>query len=217
MTSYHFVPATYGLENIRKRRLKIATIPDLNDPFELLCVDLSDEELRRRMRSWKLEVGKQFGMLCFSKSWRNPVQWSHYADRHRGLALGFEIDPTLAEDVIYNEQRSVPEAKRVQAGEADEATITTFLRTKYAHWHYEQELRVFTRLNKPDPVSGLYFYDFSSDLRLTEVIVGAECEVTRAEISEALAELEGNVSLRKARLAFKTYRVTTQHDASLWR
>lgn len=217
MTGYHFVPATYGLENIRKRRLKIATIPDLNDPFELLCVDLSDQELRRGMYSWKIEMGKRFGMLCFSKSWRNPVQWSHYADRHRGLALGFEIEPTLAEDVIYDEQRSVYEAELIQEGKADEATMKKFLRTKYAHWHYEQELRVFAQLNKPDPASGLYFYDFSKDLRLTEVIVGSECEVTRAEISEALAELEDYVSLRKARLAFKTYRVTTQHDANLWK
>ncbi len=217
MTSYHFVPATYGLENIRKRRLKISTISDLNDPFELLCVDLSHEELRKGMRKWKLEVARRFGMLCFSKSWRNPVQWSHYADRHRGLALGFEIGPSLAEDVIYDEQRSVAEAKCILAGEADEATVKKFLLTKYAHWQYEQELRVFVQLNERDPVSGLYFYHFSNDLRLSEVIVGAECEVARTEISEALAELEGNVSLRNARLAFTTYRVTTQNDANLWK
>jgi hypothetical protein len=217
VTGYHFVPAAYGLENIRKRRLKISTIPDLNDPFEFLCVDLSHEELRRGMRAWKLEVGRRFGMLCFSKTWRNPVQWSHYADRHRGVALGLEIGSDLAESVIYDEQRSVAEAKRILAGRADEATMKKFLLTKYAHWHYEQELRVFARLNERDPASGMYFFDFSSDLRLSEVIVGPECELTRAEITEALGELGGSVSLRNARLAFKTYRVTTQNDASLWK
>lgn len=217
MTGYHFVSATYGLENIRKRRLKIATIPDLNDPFEFLCVDLSHEELRRGMRAWKLEVGKRFGMLCFSKTWRNPVQWSHYADRHRGLALGFEIAPNLAESVIYDEKRSVAEAKRILAGKADEATMKKFLLTKYSHWQYEQEMRVFARLNERDSASGLYFFEFSGDLRLSEVIFGAECEVTRAEVTEALAELGSSVSLRNAKLAFKTYRVTTQNDASLWR
>ena len=73
MTIYHFVPASYGLENIKRRRLKIATIPDLNDPFELLCVDLSDKELRIGMHNWKRDMGGQYGMLCFSKTWRNPV------------------------------------------------------------------------------------------------------------------------------------------------
>ena len=25
------------------------------------------------------------GMLCFSKGWHNPVQWSHYTDKHKGI------------------------------------------------------------------------------------------------------------------------------------
>lgn len=33
---YHFVGPDHGLDDIRRRRLKIATIADLNDPFELL-------------------------------------------------------------------------------------------------------------------------------------------------------------------------------------
>lgn len=217
MTAYHFVPAAYALENIRKRRLKIATIPDLNDPFEFLCVDLSDKNLRRAMREWKHEMGRRFGMLCFSKTWRNPVQWSHYADRHRGLALGFEIRKGWAEEVIYDEQRSVAEANLLISGRANEATMKKFLLTKYAHWGYEQELRIFTGLEERDPQTGFYFSAFSDDLRLSEVIVGAESEVTRAEIDEVLAELRPKVSIRNARLAFTTYRVATQNDKNLWR
>jgi hypothetical protein len=38
MRLYHFLNAEYGLLNIRHRRLKIARINELNDPFEFLGV-----------------------------------------------------------------------------------------------------------------------------------------------------------------------------------
>lgn len=43
MRVYHFVNAEFGLDDIRRRRLKIATLNDLNDPFELFGVHLGDE------------------------------------------------------------------------------------------------------------------------------------------------------------------------------
>lgn len=30
-----------------------ARLPDLNDPYELLCMDLSDKNFRRSMNAWK--------------------------------------------------------------------------------------------------------------------------------------------------------------------
>jgi len=53
MRLYHFTTAQYGLDNIDRRRLKIATIPDLNDPYELLCFDMSDKEFRWSMNGFK--------------------------------------------------------------------------------------------------------------------------------------------------------------------
>jgi hypothetical protein len=37
MRVYHFINEEYGLDDLRRRRLKIATILELNDPFETLC------------------------------------------------------------------------------------------------------------------------------------------------------------------------------------
>lgn len=138
-------------------------------------------------------------------------------DRHRGLALGFEMRRDLAQHVIYDEQRSISEATQLISGDANEKLVNKFLRTKYVHWHYEQEVRVFTELKDSDPETGLYFSNFSDELRLSEVIIGGESEVTRFEIGNALAELGSQVAVRSSRLAFKTYRVTTQHDQTLWR
>ena len=95
MRLYHFINAQYGLEDLRKQRLKIALIMELNDPFEFLGVDLSNSEFRQIMEGLKAYLSEIYGILCFSKSWDNPVQWSHYADGHKGLCLGFDIPDDL--------------------------------------------------------------------------------------------------------------------------
>ena len=85
MLVYHFVNAHYGIEDIHKRRLKISRFMDLNDPFEFLGADLSDREFRRALKNTKVKLSESKGLLCFSESWRNPVLWGHYADKHKGL------------------------------------------------------------------------------------------------------------------------------------
>ena len=37
MRLYHYLPENHGLDDLKNKRLKIARIEDLNDPFEL-CV-----------------------------------------------------------------------------------------------------------------------------------------------------------------------------------
>ena len=147
----------------------------------------------------------------------HPVQWSHYADKHRGMCLCFELPDGFAQPVIYNEKRSIEEAQQLlRTGTTDQKLIQKFLTTKYSHWHYEQEVRAFITLEHLDPIKKMYFCNFSAELKIFEVIIGAESVVTRRQIIEALGPMASQVALRNARLAFKTYRVTTQHDETLW-
>ena len=88
MRVYHFINDKYGLKDLAERHLKIARIMEINDPFEFLGVDLSDRDFRRAMKETKEDLSKSNGLLCFSKNWKNPVLWGHYADKHRGIALG---------------------------------------------------------------------------------------------------------------------------------
>ena len=218
MRLYHFTTARYGLDNIDRRRLKIATIPDLNDPFELLCVDLTDKNLRKSMHGWKKRIGLTTGMLCFSENWANPVQWSHYTDKHKGLCLGFDVTEKSIFPVLYDKLRSKDEAEQMlKCGKSSEAQIKKFLSTKFAHWAYEQEHRVFVDLIDIDPVTKLHFCDFSDDMRLVEVIVGAHSDVERAQIKAVLRELDGKVEVTNARLGFKHFEVVMQKDENLWK
>jgi hypothetical protein len=204
MRLYHFTHSNYALEDIERRRLKIATIDKLNDPFELLGVASEDSDVRRRYRSLKQGLSTSMGLLCFSGSWSSPVQWSHYADHHRGICLGFDIN-TEVQRIRYVKQRLGANVAALQTeGPAAEAHMVEILSTKFAHWRYEKEYRLFTTLQ--DPESGLYFYPFSEAVQLREVIVGADSSVSHHQVRQAIGQLQ-DISVHKARLAFKSFRV----------
>ena len=44
-------------------------------------------------------------MLCFSFKWSNPVLWAHYADKHKGICLGFDVPDDNVQRVKYVDTR----------------------------------------------------------------------------------------------------------------
>ena len=66
MQVFHLVPASYGLDDLQNRCMRVALISELNDPFELQSVDLSDANLRRGFQATKETIAKNRGLLCFS-------------------------------------------------------------------------------------------------------------------------------------------------------
>lgn len=200
--AYHFVPACYGVEDLRRRRLKIVRVDDLNDPFELWAVAQGDRDVREALKRLKNKMARSFGMLCFSLSRDNPLLWRHYAERHHGIALGFDIDQQILKEVSYVEKRPV-------LNEISIEVARWLLFTKYIEWQYENEVRIFTTLQEQDPDSELFFANFNDQLVLREVIVGPLSSVTKSQLKEALGEHSARVTLTKARLAFNSFRVVT--------
>ena len=214
---FHFLSEQWGLDDLRKRRLKISTLPELNDPFEFLAVSLSNPAIRKAFRVMKAELSKTRGLLCFSRDWHNPVQWSHYADKHRGVCLGFDVPDEAIGPVSYSGKRLEAKIEELTAPRLlDEQKAVSLLFTKYSHWHYENEVRALVTLEDCDPQTHLYFAKFSDRLRLREVIVGVASTTTRAAISDALGSLAPTVAARKARLAFGSFRVVRQNNERLW-
>jgi hypothetical protein len=208
MIVYHLLKAEWALDNINKKRVKIAEIGDLNDPFELSGPDLRDKEQRKQFKAWRAEIAARYGMVCFSRNWNNPVLWSHYADKHRGIALGFEVSANMLMDVIYTSTRlSYRLLKESFGNQTEEKYVQKLLLTKYTDWAYEDEVRIFTSLDKRDKKTRKYYQPFSSDLKLREVIVGPLCNVSGSTLKQITSEYAETVSFIKARLAFGSFRV----------
>jgi hypothetical protein len=108
---------------------------------------------------------RDYGVLCFSRDWQNPVLWSHFADGHRGMVLGFDVNDDLLKNVNYVAARPV-------FRNIDERTVHKLLFTKFQDWQYEQETRVFTRLQERDSITNLYFaaFNFSLATELRKVL-----------------------------------------------
>jgi len=217
MRLYHFLNEQYGLENIRNRRLKIARINELNDPFEFAGANLGNNDLREAFRKLKEVANKKRGLLCFSSKWSNPVMWSHYANNHKGLCLGFDVANEAVLPVSYSARRFALDLEKIKSPhEQPPEYIIKILFTKYAHWKYENEYRAFASLEDADKESELYFSRFSDRLTLKQVIVGAESSISREQLSEVLGEELQHVEKLKARLAFKSFRVVQQRNRGLW-
>jgi hypothetical protein len=207
MRVYHFLSKEFGLKDLRERRLKVSRLMDLNDPFEFLAANLADHDWRKASLRTKAQLAINRGLICCSKDWHNPVQWAHYADKHRGICLGFDVPESKLAQVRYVSSRLD------QPTEIDEAFVEALLVTKFDHWRYEDEVRLFVSLD--DPENELYFFSFSDQLSLQQVIVGAASDLTRADVSNAMGN-EAAVEVFKARAAFNSFEVVRNQNESLW-
>lgn len=217
MRLYHFLNRQFGLENLRKQRLKIAQWNDLNDPFELAGANFADKDLRREMRRIKETMHNEIGMLCFSKNWQNPVQWSHYAENHKGVCLAFDVIDDVLQQVDYVDKRvewTLPDIEASSDKEGHENLLHVMMTTKYIDWSYEQEWRVFAPLKNEE--NGIFFQKFDQDVSLREVIVGARSDLSRADVMGALENQASGVDVFKARLGFKQFEIVRNQNDSLW-
>lgn len=219
MRVYHYLSSKFGLESIQLRRLKLSTFASVNDPFEFACVDSRDEELRTALTKTKAELAKTKGFICFGRCWRNTVMWAHYADRHRGMCLGFDVPDELLIEARYVREKFRINKERFLSDSAYKEKIAfELLRTKHIHWAYEDEVRLHATLDSADIDTGLYFKDMDDDLQLREVMVGAASTVTRAALSRAIDE-GGGYSLKppfKVRPGFGMFSMCPQKDRRLW-
>ena len=215
MRVYYLTGAAFALSNLALRRIKISRFSDLNDPFELLAVNLADKDHREAFRTMKDQINADKGLICLSESWSNPLLWGHYAERHTGIALGLEIPEKLLAPVIYaTKPLTIPIDKRTGTPKPSETLVNQLLRTKFADWKYEKEMRLFVRLDHSTKESGMYFYDFSNDLQLREVVLGPRCELPISRVRSLVAGWTPPVEVIKARIAFSKFRVVKHKVAS---
>jgi hypothetical protein len=208
MLLFNLSDAPHALLNVAMRRLKVSRIADLNDPFELLSVNLRDKRLRDSFQEAKASIHSANGVLCFSRSWSNPVLWSHYADKHRGICLGFEVDDNCVMPVSYEtDLTKLKLAENVSKEALTQQYMRKLLSTKFRDWAYEDEARVYIELDHSSTEGGLYFSEFSSRLELREIILGARCEVPISKARELASRFEHKVHVLKARLAFTKFSV----------
>lgn len=208
MKMYYLTSLPFAISNLTLSRIKISRISELNDPFELKSANLNDPCNQRVLETFKNQTNKSHGLICFSSSWNNPVLWSHYADSHSGVALGFEVSKKLLLKVNYKNKRfNLPMDSVTNQIIFDEKALGTLLSRKFSDWKYEKEWRFFIPLRDCKIESGLYFEKFSADLNLIGIILGTKCELSITEMQSLLKKLGIPIQVKKAKLDDKTYKI----------
>lgn len=212
MRAFRFLHTEYALQALQTQRLKVALLNELNDPFELFAADLSDRNVRFAFRQWKNDFAQRTGMLCFSNRWKNPLLWSHYADRHRGMALGFEIDDNVTVPVRYRRTRLRLDVASIVAKDGFSADLGEDLyATKSMDWSYEEEVRVPTLLSECELHDGLYFEPLGDQFKIVSVVLGPLCKIDADDIRRSLPP-GSSVNLYHSRMAFRSFNIVRNKE-----
>jgi hypothetical protein len=212
MKLYKFYNAQYGIEAIKNGRIKVSTLSDLNDPFDCRSISFTDHEQRQNYKEYLSEYMKEKGILCFSKSWSNPVLWSHYANSHKGLCLELEAEDGFCREVNYISKvslNSIPDIKKPTEGEKNILDQSVY--KKFSHWKYESETRKIVNLSDCDNDNGLQFYKLNDKLKLKKVYIGSNYE---KEIKEMNIK---DIEFVTTRLAFRDFKIVRQMNKKLYK
>lgn len=181
MRLYHFLGVDYAIDDLKKKRIKISYIEDLNDPYEFMGFYGADEKTHKCLLSFKKQMDTKYGIICCSDNWSEPLLWSHYAKKHSGVAFAFDVDDDICSPVKYVSERLVFDyAKR---------NVMEMMLIKYERWRYENEYRVFADVDNRD--AGLSFCSLTNvqGIVLREVIIGIRCD---AENRKKILELQND-------------------------
>ena len=196
---YHLTTAEYAISNIVFHRIKVARFSQMNDPFELSASHGSNRPDQEKERKAREGLDEKFGALCFSQNWTDPVLWSHYAARHRGVCLGFDVKQ--ATQVVYTSSRPADGFKNL------ETVKEVVLRTKFKSWEYEKEWRRLVQLGNATKEGDLHFCPFDDTLRLAEVILGPLCSLNIDALRSAVEKHGPDAVAFRSQLAFNSFNV----------
>jgi hypothetical protein len=215
---YRYLDAAAALKTIESRAFKVGRVRDFNDPFEWRMgvsniVPEGEIVARACMDGFIEDVNGWVGIICFSDAIADPVLWSHYANKHHGVAfeVSYVLDPARLTKMDYTNARPVLDANRLN-DQADFAAyakplMDRLLRQKSTGWAYEREYRVFVDLKRCD-ISAGHYYQKIPDHFLMRVILGFNCPLEELYVRKALdAAGLTETKVVRAKMCLETYTI----------
>ncbi len=143
-----------------------------------------------------VEMKEEVGVCCFSKTSHGSLMWSHYADSHKGVCFGFNIDPIHLDSKTYFSVGEVTYMEKIiplNSANDETSVLPYWIYTKSHIWSYEQEVRALIKNRH-----GVNLFDFEKAC-LIEVFFG--CRTSKKEIDEILTLLKANgYNVKKKRM-----------------
>lgn len=220
MKLYRFLSEESALKTIESWTFRVSRILELNDPFEwrfgLTNIRPGAEEIAEYFTQQACRKQHElFGVICFSETADDPVLWSHYADKHRGIVIEVDhfLDLQKIQKMDYTDERPTLDANQLGNPEylrqVGPEKIRQLFRTKSPGWSYEKEWRVSFDLKDCEARNGSYYTPIPTDF-LKRIILGAESTLGVGYIERVLKQRNiTDVTVTKARKGLDTFKILT--------
>jgi len=209
-----------AIEFVRRRPDIIKGAAKISNMSPAKRIQKKEQMIRRLGRKvsgedfWREAVGN-LGVFCLSRNPLNLLMWSHYADKHRGVVIEFNIpvlkDGGAAPASIDMINLLVPltvtylrERPEVDFRDTSRINVEKEFLTKGIDWEYEQEERVI------DHIRGFGIHQYNRNEVLRSVIAGVNMtKKDREEVRDLITHLNNDqclsLAVYEARLSTDSY------------
>ena len=205
---YHFLPAKYAIDDLKKERIRVSALNTLNDPFEMMPYRRYGLKERQPYNKVFRQISKKWGLLCFCPSWKEQLLWAHYAKGHRGIALGFKIPKDKILKLTYTPNEIRTKFDLTDDQEENERKFLSLVKVKYQEWIYEKEHRILVKLEDCKKDDKHYYMPFGDGLELKEIVLG--CKFDHKKQKETVLRLKNKLHvevIRATRPGWEDYKI----------
>ncbi|WP_421171254.1 DUF2971 domain-containing protein [Aeromonas dhakensis] len=100
MKLYKYLSLELGAKLLQTPMLRLSNQTSLNDPFEFLLTESSSKKVSDILKRSKgnnyshvdlIDTFWTHGVISLTETNDNLLMWSHYADEHKGMVVGFDV------------------------------------------------------------------------------------------------------------------------------
>ena len=93
-----------------------------------------------------MSVSANTFILCFSKTYKNPLTWSHYSNSHSGFCIRYDLEKLLPNLILIthgavNYDNQIKDIFRDLDLDKSQEFVLSILMQKSVDWSYEEEYR----------------------------------------------------------------------------
>lgn len=136
-------------------------------------------------------IGNTFRIYCLTHDPENLLMWSHYADSHYGVVLGFEFDRDINDkifDIDYSPMKYQLGIEYCYGEKFSKEFMNSVLLRKSDIWKYENEVRlilpIFNLSKMSDDMYGLKIYKHN----IKRIILGSKIDISQLKEIEELIQ-----------------------------
>ncbi len=160
-------------------------------------------------------ISNHYAVCSLSLTFSNILMWSHYADSHRGIIIGYDLQESdfpngSLSPVNYKVERVLVEPLFFAGTEPYKKDLLESMQTKSVSWKYEQEYRIILPINKclSEVIEDRkYFYQELSKNKTKCVILGAKANEDLYKKVKLASIQYPSVKLEKALLSTKYFKI----------